>query len=162
MFHRRAKHGRTSQRLQRARQSAVRLHVRVLPRPRLRPNSCGGHFAGQYQARRLSRWGEHWRRWAVPDGSGRHRHSAGDCRQRRVVSERRCVCRKAGGADGCEEGNLFPAHLAPQNPGDLQQRRTISHRRRQSLAPSRQRQSHGRGCGDHAVRSPKGRRCVEE
>ena len=68
--------------------------------PRLRPDSRGGHFDGEPQARRLARRREHRRGRPVADGLGRPRHDAGDRRQHGAVSQRRRVRGEAGGADG--------------------------------------------------------------
>ena len=94
--------------------------------PRLRPDPRGGHFAGEPQARRLARRRQHRRGRPVADGSGRPRHDARDCRQHGAVSERRGQRGETGRTNGAGQRHLFPAHVAPQDAGDLQQRRSIS------------------------------------
>ena len=89
MLHRRAKPGRRGHGFWRARQSAVRLHVRDVFHPRLRPDPRRGHFAGEPQARRLARRRQHRRGRPVANGAGRSGDDARGCRQHRLVSERR-------------------------------------------------------------------------
>ena len=118
---------------------------------RLRPDPRRGHFAVEHQARRLARRREHRRGRPVANGAGRSGDDARDCRQHGAVSERRRQRGKIARTNGAGQGRLFPAHLAPENAGDLRQRRSISDRRRESAAPERGRQGHRRRRGRHAV-----------
>ena len=81
VLHRRAVHGRRGHGFQHARQGAVRLHVRLLPHARFRPDSRGRHFDGEREAGGLARRRQHRRRRPVADGAGGPRHDAGDRRQ---------------------------------------------------------------------------------
>ena len=149
--HRRAKHGGRGAGPGHPGQNPLRLHLRGLFLPGLRPDPHEPVLRAQPQVLRVPRRGLHRRRRAVPDGPGGPGHVPGDFGQRGAVPGRRRVHGAPGGrGPETPRHRLYPHH-PPGHSHHLRPRGEISPRRLQGAAPERQRPGDGHRRRRHPV-----------